>query len=318
MTYLLQTLLPLIFIYAMLSVSLSMLLGHTGVFSMAHAALFGVGAYTYAVLTVNYGWTLLPAGVAAIVACALVSALIAAPSLRISGDYFVVASLGIQVVVSDVISNWDAVTGGPGGLPGVVRPVIAGIDFGSDESFLALVAVIACLTIAVCARVTLSPFGRTLHAIRDDELAAAAMGKRTRRAKIIVATFAGGVAGFAGILYAQYLFFLSPDTFVLATSITIITMTVIGGMYTVVGSALGAAVIIALPELFKEFNLDPATSAAIQQMLFGALLMAFMFVRPQGLFGGVGSVLARIWPRFRGGSGPRGSRSKESDGLADA
>lgn len=312
MTYLLQTLLPLIFVYAMLAVSLSLLLGHTGIFSMAHAALFGVGAYTYGVLTVNYDWALLPACVAAMLACALVSALIAAPSLRVSGDYFVVASLGMQVVVSDVISNWDAVTGGPAGLPGVTRPVIAGIDFSSDEGFLLLVAAVACLTVAVCAWVVRSPFGRTLHAIRDDELAAAAMGKRTRSAKIIVAVFAGAIAGLAGVLYAQYLFFLSPDTFVLSTSITIITMMIIGGMYTVTGSALGAAVIIALPEVLKELDLEPATAAAVQQMLFGALLMAFMFVRPQGLFGGVGGGVARLVKR-RGGTA-----QQEGDGLADA
>lgn len=318
MTYLLQTLLPLILIYAMLSVSLSMLLGHTGVFSMAHAALFGVGAYTFGVLTVHYDWSLLPAALAAVILCALVSALIAAPSLRISGDYFVVASLGIQVVVSDVITNWDSVTGGPAGLPGVIRPVIAGVDFSSDEGFLALVAIVSCLTIALCAWVVRSPFGRTLHAIRDDELAAAAMGKRPRSAKILVAIFAGAVAGVAGILYAQYLLFLSPDTFVLATSITIITMTVIGGMYTVGGSALGAAVIIALPEAFKELDLAPATTAAIQQMLFGALLMAFMFVRPQGIFGGVGRSISRLRPRPGDGAGPHGTARKDGESLVDA
>ncbi|HEY8466999.1 MAG TPA: branched-chain amino acid ABC transporter permease [Solirubrobacterales bacterium] len=311
MTYLLQTLLPLIFIYAMLSVSLSLLLGHTGIFSMAHAALFGVGAYTFGVLTVNYGWALLPACLVAMLACALVSALIAAPSLRVSGDYFVVASLGMQVVVSDVISNWDSVTGGPAGLPGVTRPIIFGIDFSSDAGFLLLVAAVACLTVAVCAWVVRSPFGRTLHAVRDDELAAAAMGKRTRTAKIVVATFAGAIAGLAGVLYAQYLFFLSPETFVLSTSITIITMMVIGGMYTVTGAALGAAVIIALPEVLKELDLEPATAAALQQMLFGALIMVFMFVRPQGLFGGIGGGVSRLIARRRLARG-------EGGGLADA
>ncbi|MBX5469693.1 MAG: branched-chain amino acid ABC transporter permease [Thermoleophilaceae bacterium] len=289
-----QDLLPLIFIYAMLAVSLSLLLGHTGVFSMAHAALFGVGAYTYGVLTVKHGVPLLLACLAAVVACALVSALIAAPSLRVSGDYFVVASLGAQVVISDVLSNWDGVTGGPAGLPGILRPVIAGVDFSSDDSFLLLVAVISCLTVAVCAWVVRSPFGRTLHALRDDELAAAAMGKPTRRVKIIVATFAGGVAGLAGVLYSQYFFFLSPDTFVLSNSITVITMVVIGGMYTVTGSALGAAVILLLPELLKELDLEPSTAAALQQMIFGALLIAFMFVRPRGIFGGVTEIARRV------------------------
>jgi branched-chain amino acid transport system permease protein len=297
MTFLLQTLLPLIFIYAMLAVSLSLLLGHTGIFSMAHAALFGIGAYTYAVLTVNYTWGLVPAGLTAVLACALASALIAAPSLRVSGDYFVVASLGMQIVVADVIENWDDVTGGPAGLPGITRPIIAGVDFTSDESFLLLVGIVSCLTVALCAWVVRSPFGRTLHAIRDDELAAAAMGTRTRSAKIRAATFSGAVAGLAGVFYAQYLFFLSPSTFVLATSITIITMMVIGGMYTVVGSALGAAVILALPEILNELEMEASTAAAVQQMVFGAVLMAFMFVRPQGLFGGVGGWLSRRSPR---------------------
>lgn len=318
MTYLLQTLLPLIFIYAMLAVSLGLLLGHTGVFSMAHAAIFGTGAYTFGVLTVDHGWTLVPACLAAIVVCASVSALIAAPSLRVSGDYFVVASLGMQIVVSDVISNWDAVTGGPAGLPGIVRPIIAGFDITSDLRFLLFVAVVSCVTIALCGWVVSSPFGKTLHAIRDDELAAAAMGKQTRRAKIVIAVFSGAVAGLAGALYAQYLFFLSPDTFVLATSITIITMIVIGGMYSVTASALGAAVIIAVPEILREIQLEPAAAAAIQQMLFGALLMIFMFVRPQGLFGGVGTAVMNLLSARRNGRAAPPLTSEGGDGVADA
>lgn len=289
MTYL-QSILPLILIYAMLSASLSLLIGQAGVLSMAHAAIFGVGAYAGAVLSVKHGVDFVPAALAAIVICALLSALIAAPSLRVSGDYFIIASLGMQVVVSDVISNWDSVTGGPAGLPGVLRPTLLGVDFAGDEPFLALVAGLTLLTVTACWVVVRSPFGRALRAVRDDEVAAAALGKSTWRLKIVVATFAGGVAGLAGVLYAQYLFFVSPDTFTVATSITVITMIVIGGMNSVWSSALGAAVIIMLPEALERLSLPTATAAALQQMIFGALLVAFMFVRPKGIFGGVPSL----------------------------
>lgn len=275
----------LIAIYSILSVGLGLLVGHTGIFSMAHAALFGVGAYTSAALTVKAGWGVLPALAAAVALAAVAGAVMAVPSLRVSGDYFIVASFALQVVASSVFHNWHSVTGGTGGIPGVLRPVVGGMDFSSDEAFLGLCVAVALVVIGVSAWLVRSPYGRMLHVVRDDELVAATLGKPVRLTKMSVTVLAGAFAGLAGVLYADYLMYLSPDAFEVAASVSIITMVVVGGMTSVPGTVIGAAVIVLLPEGLKELNLADSVAGPLQQVLFGLLLIALMFLRPQGLLG---------------------------------
>lgn len=276
----------LIAIYSILAVSLSLLVGHTGIFSMAHAALFGVGAYTYAVLTVQLAWTPGPALLAAVALAAVAGAVMAVPSLRVSGDYFLVASFALQVVAASVFENWRSVTGGTGGIPGIQRPAMGVLDFGEDEAFLGLAVVVALVVAAVSLWVVRSPYGRMLHVVRDDELVAATLGKPVRLTKVSVTILSGGFAGVAGVLYAQYLLYLSPGTFEVATSVTIITMVVLGGMTSVVGSVIGAAVIVLIPQGLQRLDLGSSVAGPLEQMFFGLLLIVLMFVRPQGLLGG--------------------------------
>jgi branched-chain amino acid transport system permease protein len=276
----------LIAIYAILSVSLSLLVGHTGIFSMAHAALFGVGAYTYAVLTVQFGWGPGPALLVAVLLAALAGAVMAVPSLRVSGDYFLVASFALQVVAGSVFENWTSVTGGTGGIPGILRPTMGPLDFGDGGAFLGLCVVVALLVTAVSLWLVRSPYGRMLHVVRDDEVVAATLGKPVRFAKVSVTVLSGAFAGLAGVLYAQYLLYLSPGTFEVATSVSIITMVVLGGMTSVLGSVIGAAVIVLIPQGLRELDIASSAAGPLEQVLFGLLLIVLMFVRPQGLLGG--------------------------------
>lgn len=276
----------LIAIYAILSVSLSLLVGHTGIFSMAHAALFGVGAYTYAVLTVQLGWGPGPALVIALLAAALAGAVMAVPSLRVSGDYFLVASFALQVVAASIFENWTSVTGGTGGIPGIQRPTMGPLDFGDSTAFLGLAVVVALLVVAVSLWIVRSPYGRMLHVVRDDEVVAATLGKPVRFAKVSVTVLSGAFAGLAGVLYAQYLLYLSPGTFEVATSVSIITMVVLGGMTSVVGSVIGAAVIVLIPQGLRQLDIASSAAGPLEQVFFGLLLILLMFVRPQGLLGG--------------------------------
>ncbi len=276
----------LIAIYAILSVSLSLLVGHTGIFSMAHAALFGVGAYTYAVLTVQLGWGPGPALVVALLLAALAGAVMAIPSLRVSGDYFLVASFALQVVAGSVFHNWTSVTGGTGGIPGIERPTLGPLDFGENGPFLALAVVIAAAVAGVSLWLVCSPYGRMLHVVRDDEVVAATLGKPVRFAKVSVTVLSGAFAGLAGVLYAQYLLYLSPGTFEVATSVSIITMVVLGGMTSVLGSLIGAAVIVLIPQGLRQLDIASSAAGPLEQVLFGLLLILLMFVRPQGLLGG--------------------------------
>jgi branched-chain amino acid transport system permease protein len=273
----------LIAIYSMLSVSLSLLIGHTGIFSMATAGIFGIGAYTEAILTVDLGWPFIPAMLVAIVAGVLVSAIAAIPTLRVSGDYFIVASLALQILIVNMIGNLDGLTGGTAGKVGVLRPEIGSLDFSSAESFLVLTLVIAALAIGVCAVVVHSPFGRVLRALHDDDTAAAAMAKKVVSPKLGVVFLVGAVGALAGGLYACYLQFLAPESFALNLSVVVVSMVVVGGTRSVLGCILGAALVVLLPELLQVVDFSANLAGPIQQAVFGALLVLFAFFRPGGL-----------------------------------
>lgn len=295
----LTSILILIGIFGILSVSLGLITGHLGIFSMAHAALFGVGAYTYAFLTVQQGFNWILAAVIAMVLAALAGGIMAVPSLRVSGDYFLVASFALQVVATSVFESWTTVTGGTAGIPGILRPAIGSVDMFSDSRFLILVAVAALAVTGLTWFIVRSPYGRMLHVIRDDETVAATMGKPIATTKVVMTMLSGAMAGLAGVLYGQYLMYISPASFEVHASVTIVTMIVIGGMTSVPGTLVGAAIILLIPEALRYFEMSPDVAGPLQQVLFGALLVVLMFLRPQGLFGERTSSMAR---RRKGGT----------------
>lgn len=296
-SYLLSLLMS-VAIFAILSVSLSFLIGHLGIFSMAHAALFGVGAYTSAYLTVMHGWSYLPATLAAVVVTGLGGVVMAVPTLRVSGDYFIVASFALQVVASSIFGNWSAVTGGTGGIPGILRPNVAGVDLFEDNAFLTYSAVITVVVAGLSYWLVRSPYGRMMHTIRDDEVVAVTMGKPVRTTKVAVTVLAAAFAGLAGVVYGQYLMYISPGSFDVSTSVSIITMVVVGGMTSIGGAVIGAAIIVAIPQVLDQLNLAQSVAGPLQQILFGVLLIVIMFVRPGGMFAD------RPRKRRRSGSGP--------------
>lgn len=274
---------PLVIVYILLATSLALLMGQLGIYSMAHAAIFGVGAYADAVAVVQYNWSFLPAALLGIGMAVLVSALMTLPATRVAGDYFIVASLAMLIIVNELIKNADGLTGGAGGLPGVLRPIIGPFDLSSDQAYAGFMAIVAACLVGVLVYVSRSPYGRTLRAIRDDQLAAVSLGKDAARYKLSAACLAGAIAGAAGVLYGHFMLFISPDTFGLNTSFIIVAMVIIGGTYSILGAAIGATFLILLPELLQRLSLQPESSGAIQQIVFGALLVAAMFLRPGGL-----------------------------------
>lgn len=282
---LLLSLVTSIAIFGILSVSLGLLTGHLGIFSMAHAALFGIGAYTSAFLTVKVGWDFIPALCMAMVITALAGAVMAVPSLRVSGDYFLVASFALQVVATSLFENWTDVTGGTAGVPGILRPELGPVKFYTDGSFLALCLVVLALITGFIWFLVHSPYGRMLHVIRDDETVAATMGKPIAASKVIVTMVSGAFAGIAGVLYGQYLMYISPASFEVHVSVTIVTMIVIGGMTSVFGTVVGAAIILLIPEALKLVHLPTSVAGPLEQVFFGVLLVVLMFFRPQGIFG---------------------------------
>jgi branched-chain amino acid transport system permease protein len=272
-------------IYVLLALSTNLLVGVVGIFSVSQAAVFGTGAYLTAAMTMSGR---VPFGMAialAALACVAVNVLVALPSLRVSGDYFVVTSFGIQFLASAVFENWTAGTGGTGGLPGIPAPEILGVQIADGRLFIWLSTAVLILGALGFSLTMRSPFGRLLSAIREDETAVAAVGKNVLRAKVNVAALSGALAGIAGGLYGAFLSFVDPVSFDLHGSILLVSMVVVGGARTLTGSIIGPFVLIGLPQFLTFVNIPTSIAGPTRQLMYGVLLVTFMLFRPQGLAG---------------------------------
>jgi len=272
-------------IYVLLGLSTNLLVGIVGIFSVSQAAVFGVGAYIVAAFVMGDTLGFLPALAIAAACCVALNILATLPSLRVSGDYFVVTSFGIQLLATAVYTNWTAGTGGANGLPGIPPAKIFGHEIVETSEFL-VVATIASLLGCLCFWLVLrSPYGRLLKAIREDEIAVAAAGKNVLHAKVSAAALAGAFAGSAGGLYATFLSFIDPTPFDLDASILLLTMVVVGGARTLAGSIIGPFLLLALPQILTLVDIPTTIAASMRQLIYGVLMITFMLFRPQGLAG---------------------------------
>lgn len=284
MEYLLHIMI-LIGIYVILSVSLNLIAGYTGLLSIAHAAFFGVGAYVAALMALKLHSPFLVNIICAAILSGLLGALVGIPSLRIHDDYFVIATFAFQVITFNVYNNWVSITGGPMGLPGIPQPMIFGVKISSHFSFLVIIALFCTLTFWIVQRIVQSPFGRVLKAIREDEVLAQAAGKNIAAHKVLVFVIGAGMAAMAGVMYAHYISFIDPTSFTVMESIFIISVVIIGGAGSLWGPVVGAVVLVLLPELLRFIGMPNSVAANIRQILYGGLLVASMLWRPQGFLG---------------------------------
>lgn len=270
-------------IYSILSVSLNLSMGYTGLFNLGHAAFFAIGAYTSALLALA-GTPFWIAVAAAALIAALFGFLLGFPTLRLRGDYLALGTLGFGFIVEAVLRNWTDVTRGALGLPGIPKPQFFGFTFGLDAFMLLSIAFLA-VTAAVVWRTVNSPFGRVLKAVREDDVAAQTLGKNTFRYKIIALTVSAFFAGIAGSLYAHYITFIDPSSFSFQALILILSAVIIGGMASIRGSIAGAFIIILLPEPLRFIGLPSSIIGSGRQMIYAALILAILLKRPRGLFG---------------------------------
>ena len=287
MEYLLHILI-LIGIYVILAESLNLIVGYTGLLSIAHAAFYGVGAYVAALMALKVGSPFPVNLLCAVVISGLLGALVGFPSLRIRDDYFVIATFAFQVIAFSILNNWVSFTGGPMGLPGIPQPVIFGWVVSSHIEFLLLVGCLAAFTVWVCHRIVKSPFGRVLTAIREDEVFTLSVGKNVAAYKVLVFMIGSSLAAIAGVMYAHYISFIDPTSFTVMESIFIISIVIIGGAGSLWGPVVGAVVLVVLPEMLRFVGLPSSVAANIRQILYGGLLVVFMMWRPQGLMGAYG------------------------------
>lgn len=276
----------LISIYSILAVTLNFIMGYAGIYSLAHAVFFGVGAYagTYAAMHFNTSiFVTLPV---AMVAGAFLSLILALPALRVRGEYFVAASLGLQVLAVTIFSEWKSVTGGIGGLIGIPPLDVAGFDVFKPSQFIFLTVGALIIILFVINRLVHSSFGRSLRAIRDSESAAAAFGKNVPLIKTISVVISAALTAVAGVMYASYLSFINVESFKLDTSVLIMAMVIIGGTGTQVGPIIGAALLLILPSLISYMDFLPQTEiGSIQQIVYGLGMTLLMIYRPGGIIG---------------------------------
>ena len=284
MEYLLHILL-IAGIYIILTLSLNLIVGYTGLAALGHAAFSCVGAYVSALLALNLGispWIGLIAGA---ILASLLGLIIGYPALRLKGDYLALATFGFGVIVYSIAKNWVGLTRGPMGLPGIPTFSFFGFKLEAIWAYLLLVIFFVCLTIFVIGRITNSPFGRILKSIREDEIASESLGKNTAKYKLLVFMVGAFFAGIAGSLYAHYITFIDPSSFTVMESITILLMVIFGGMGTIGGSIVGAIVLVVFPELLRFLGLPSSIAAQMRQMIYGLLLVTLMIFRPQGILG---------------------------------
>ena len=268
-------------IFSILSVSLNLTMGYTGLFNLGHAAFFAIGAYVSALLALGLGMPFWFCLVAAALFAALFGFLLGFPTLRLRGDYLALGTLGFAFIVEAVLKNWTDVTRGPLGLPGIPRPEL----FSSIEMYMLLALAFLAATILITHRIVNSPFGRVLKSIREDETAAQTLGKNTVRYKMIVLTTSAFFAGIAGSLYAHYITFIDPTSFSLPVLILLLSAVIIGGLGNIRGAVAGAFLLILLPEPLRFIGLPSNLVGAGRQMIYAVLVLVILLKRPQGIFG---------------------------------
>lgn len=284
MEYLLHILI-LIGIYVILSVSLNLIVGYAGLLSIAHAAFYGVGAYTAALLALKCDSPFLLNIVCAITLSGILGALVGIPSLRIHDDYFAIATFAFQIITFSIMNNWVSLTGGPMGLPGIPSPIIFAWQVTTHFDYLLLVAGLCFIVLGIAHRIVHSPFGRSLKAIREDEIFAQAMGKNVAGYKVAIFVIGAAMASVAGGVYAHYITFIDPTSFTVMESIFIISIVIIGGAGNIWGSVVAAVVLIILPEALRFIGMPSVVAANMRQIIYGALLVLCMLFRPSGLIG---------------------------------
>lgn len=270
----------MICVYSILGLSLGLITGYAGQTSLGHAAFYAIGAYVSALVSANFGISFfITAPIAAIVA-AIMGLLLGLPTLRLSGTYLAITTLGFAEVVRMILLNWQSVTNGPLGISRIPRPELFGFELTiANNGLYYLILIFLVFTTITIFFIVNSKIGRALTAIRDDEIAAIMMGVKTTYYKVIAFVVAAFFSGLAGAFYAHMIRFIDPNTFTFDTSILILSIVILGGMGSMKGMFLGAFLLISFPEALRFVQ-------EYRFVMYGLILVLMMRYRPQGLLGG--------------------------------
>lgn len=273
-------------IYILLVLSANLPIGMANLLTMGQAAFYGIGAYISAFFLMQFNLPFIVIALAVMFLTGLFSYLVSFASIKLKGDYFILATLGFQMIVYTVLYNWTDVTRGPYGVPGIPSVKIVGVwDVSGVYGYFFLTTIIAVLVAFLFKSIKYSPYGRVLRALRNDEHSVAAMGRNPIAFKSWAFFLSAAFSGLAGLIYASYVSYIDPTSFTLDESIFIISALFIGGTGNIRGPILGALFVVILPEVLRFVGLPDAIAANMRQIIYGLALIIVMYFRPQGLWG---------------------------------
>jgi len=279
-------LLIIILIYVILSVSLNLALGYSGLLNLGHVAFFGIGAYTSTLLTIA-GVPFIASFVAAGLLAGVFGFVLVLATKKLKGDYLALATLGFSFVIYSLMLNWNSLTRGPLGIPGIPKPSFFGLAISSNVSYLIFVAIVCVLSLLIIYKIIKSPFGRLLEASRDDEIQLRVLGKNTIKLKTKAMVISAFFAGIAGSLFAHYITFIDPSSFYLSEIILILTIVIVGGIASFKGSVIAPFIILLIPEALRFFEMPSSILGPARQIIYALILILILMFRPRGLFGRV-------------------------------
>ena len=263
--------------YACLTLSLNLIIGWSGQFSLGHVCFYGMGAYVTTLLMMNYEMNFFLATLISIIFTSIFAMLLCLPTLKLRGDYLAVITLGFGEVFRLFLTNAVDITKGPAGIPGISDPVIFGYAIKGKQAYFYFVMLLLFVFIVFMKRFNNSGFGMAMMTVNEDDIAATAIGLNTKKYKLLGFAIGGGMAALMGSFYAVYMGMISPTSFAYAESIKMVSMVVLGGMGSIPGSILGAFLLTALPEVLRAFS-------EYRMVLYGALMVVMMIFRPEGMW----------------------------------
>ncbi len=274
----------LIGIYAILAVSLNLALGYSGLLNLGHIALFGIGAYSSAILN-SFGIPFIFSFILAGFITGIFGVILVFCTKTLKGDYYALASLGFAFVVYSLFLNFKYLTNGPLGITGIKKPNIFGFVLNENIHFLIFVIVICIISVFVINKIVNSGFGKLLGAMRDNELGLRILGKNTLALKYETMFISGFFAGISGSLFAHYIGYIEPNAFYLTELIFILTIVIIGGIASIKGSIISTFLIIFIIEFSRFLPFSSSIIGPARQIVYSIVLLIILIYKPRGLYG---------------------------------
>ncbi len=278
-------------VFSVVALSQDIILGRAGVFHMGHAMFFGLGAYTTAILNVNFGLPILATWLPAVLVPMFFAFILVAPIIHLRGDYLLVATIGFNIIFIQVLQNdVFGLTGGPNGLFGIDVVKIFDYELSSQVHMYYMAFILLGITLFIIQNLDKSKFGRAMFYIHKDEIAAQSMGINVRYFKLYAFILGAGIAGAAGSMFSVQYSAVSPEAFNVTQSIMFFTIVLVGGSASLPGVLIGTFVMFVLPEVFREFE-------TARYLVFGVAMILTMILRPRGIwpvsFGNIPSFLTK-------------------------